>query len=172
MKKRDSYRLPEEKVAYIREHFHDTADQDIADALGISICTVKKYRTILGLRKDPEYISKVNRERAIQCGNGERINTPEAYAKRIQTKNEQYRRDKLMVKWGLKPKYNRHYRTEPRARLLQRNRLKRLGYIVDEQNLVAYWTEDTKRAVRIERIPRGTKKGSIKAYYSFAEWIG
>ena len=74
----------------------------------------------------------------------------------------------MRIRWGLKPKTNRHFRIEPKARLLQRNRLERLGYIVDKENLIAYYTPETKRATRIERVPRGQKIGSIRGWYDFA----
>ena len=32
--------------------------------------------------------------------------------------------------------------------------LKRRGYVLDETNLIAYWTPDTRRAVRLEKGPR------------------
>lgn len=164
--------MSDEDKAYLIEHFHNTPDQELADHLGISVFTVKSNRTKLGLKKDKEYISNLNKERAIKCGNGKRINTPEAYAKRVVTMQKKMDADRLRIKWGMEQKTKRHYRLEPVAKLSQRNRLKRLGYIIDEKNLVAYWTEETHRAPRIERVPRGTKKGTIRAYYSFEKWIG
>ena len=161
--------LSKEDIRTLVEMFPDHSDREIAEALGISICTVKSRRTKMGLRKSPEYLSRINRERAVRCGDAERLNTKEAVAKRVKTMGEKIRTDKMRLKWGMEQRTKRHFRTEPRERLFQRNRLRRLGYVVDEQNLVAYWTPETHRAVRLERIRRGEKKGSLKCWYDFAE---
>lgn len=170
--KRKTYRLTDEEVRYIRENYPDMTNEDIARNLSISVAVVKKYRTKLGLRKSRDYISAAMRETAIKCGNSARINTPAAYAKREETMRKQIKTDRARLRFGLEPKSNRHYRTEPRGKLLQRNRLQRLGYIVDEKNLIAYWTPGTHRAKRLEAIPRGVQKGSIKPYYDFRPYDG
>lgn len=168
LKKRSASRLSDEQIEYLKEHFHDTPDDELAEVMGISVYTVRARRTKLGLKKDDEFLSKMRSEVAKRCGNGARINTPEAYAKREKKLKENYERDKMRIRWGLEPLCKgRHYRREPVARLLQRNRLQRMGYIIDEQNLIAYYTDDTQRATRLEAIPRGVKKGTIKPYYEF-----
>ena len=167
-----SRNLSEEQIAYLKEHFHNTSDEELAKAMGLSVYTIKSRRTKHGLRKDKEYIRKINSERARKYNNADRINTPEAYAKRAVTRAKLYEQEKIRIKWGLEQKTKRHFRTEPANKLNQRNRLKRQGYIIDEKNLIAYWTKETKRAPRLEAIPRGVKKGTIKPYYEFREWIG
>lgn len=161
--------LSKEEIRTLVEMFPNHSDREIAEALRISICTVKSRRTKMGLRKSPEYLSMINRERAIRCGDAERLNTKEAVAKRVKTMGEKIRKDRLRMKWGLEQQTKRHFRNEPTARLLQRNRLRRLGYVVDEKALVAYWTESTHRATRLEKLKRGEKKGSLKCWYDFAE---
>ena len=161
--------LSKEDIRTLVEMYPDHSDSEIAEALGISICTVKSRRTKMGLRKSKEYLSRINRERAIRCGNADRLNTPEAIARRVQTMGDTIRADKMRLKWGMEQRTKRHFRNEPTARLLQRNRLRRLGYVVDEKALVAYWTEGTHRATRLEKLKRGEKKGSLKCWYDFAE---
>lgn len=160
-------RLSEEQVAYIVEHYHDTSMADIAAALGISVHTVKSRRDKMKLHHDKEYISRINSERAIKCNNAERLNTPESREKSREARAALFRAEKARVTYGLPQKTKRRFTTEPRASLMQRNRLQRLGYIVDNKEKVAYWTEQTKRAVRIEKVPRGKKVGSIRCYYDF-----
>lgn len=161
--------LSEEEIRTLVEMFPDHSDAEIASALGISICTVKSRQRSMGLMKSREYLHRINRERAIRCGNAERLNTEVSVAKRVKTMGEKIRKDKLRIKWGLEQQTKRHFRNEPTARLMQRNRLRRLGYVVDEKALVAYWTEGTHRAKRLEKLKRGEKRGSMKCWYDFAE---
>jgi len=162
-----SRKIDDWKVGYLREHFHDTPDDTLAKTLGVSLHTVKAYRSKLGLRKDAEYISNLNRDRAIRCNNHERLNTPEAIAKRTATRAEIYKSELRRIKWGLEQKTNHHFRLEPRQKYEQRKYLKKRGYVVDNTTLTAYYTDSTLRCPRIEAIPRGTKKGLIKGWYDF-----
>ena len=160
--------LTPEQIEEIARRYPNESNESIAKSMGVSKWTIKRRADRHGWHKSKEYESRIYSEIAKKCNNAARINTPEAYAKRAATIKAQYAADKLRIKWGLKPIYgNRHYRREPRAKLLQRNRLQRLGYIVDEANLIAYWTAGTHRATRLEAVPRGTTKGSIHAYYDF-----
>jgi hypothetical protein len=43
---------------------------------------------------------------------------------------------------------------EPRGKTCHRWYLKKRGYILDEKELIAYWTEDTRRATILEKRPR------------------
>ena len=164
---RNNKRIDDWKIDYLREHFHDTADAVLAETLGVSIHTVKSYRRKLHLRKDAEYIRIVNRDRAIRCNNHERLNTPEAIAKRTATRAEVYKKEMMRIRWGLEQKTNRHFRLEPKQKQWQRKYLKSRGYIVDDENFIAYYTDSTIRSTRIESVPRGKRIGSIKAWYDF-----
>ena len=48
---------------------------------------------------------------------------------------------------------------QPRQKVLDRHYLKKRGYVIDEENRIAYWTKDTLRATRLEARP--------KRYYQF-----
>lgn len=50
----------------------------------------------------------------------------------------------------------------PIRKIQDRSYLKKRGYILDEVNVVAYWTPETRRAKRLEAGPR--------RYYKFAKW--
>ena len=162
--------IPQEKIAYIVEHYHDTSNLEIANALGISVSTVGRYKLVYGLKKDKEYMMERNLRYSMLPHNMDNLNTPDAIAKRVMTRKKSVQFDRMLVRWGLKQKTKIHLRFEPRGKLLQRNRLQRLGYIVDEKNLIAYWTDETHRATRLESIPRGERKGTIRPYYSFAPY--
>lgn len=167
MKKPKSKNLTSSQLAYIKEHYKNESNEKIAEALGLSKWTIKSRAEKHGWHKSKEFISSQCREVAIRCGNAKRINTPEAYAKREETMAKLIKVDRMRIKWGMTQATKRHFRLEPKAKLQQRNRLQRLGYIIDEANLIAYYTPGTHRATRIEAVPRGTTKGNIRAYYDF-----
>ena len=163
-----SKHLNQAQLEQIRQLYPDHSNEEIAEVMGLSKWTIKSRAEKHGWHKSKAYIAKVNHERAVQYENYKRINTPEAYAKREATLKRQYETERLRVRWGVHQLTKRHIRVESRARLLQRNRLQRLGYIIDQVNLIAYYTPETKRAPRIEKVPRGQKIGSIRGWYDFA----
>lgn len=169
MKKPKSKHLTPAQLEQIKQLYPDHSNEEIAGIMGLSKWTIKSRAEKHGWRKSKEFIVRQCREIAIKGGYGKRINTPESYAKREATLKKQYDIDKMRIRWGMLPaQKGRHYTSEPRARLFQRNRLERLGYIVDKENLIAYYTPETKRATRIEKVPRGKQVGSIHGWYDFA----
>ena len=168
MKKPKSKHLTPAQLEQIKLLYPDHSNEEIAGIMGLSKWTIRSRAEKNGWHKSDAYKSALCREVAIKYNNAERINNPESYAKRAATRKKLYEADMMRIRWGLEPKTNRHFRIEPKARLLQRNRLERLGYIVDKENLIAYYTPETKRATRIERVPRGHKIGSIRGWYDFA----
>lgn len=161
--------LSEEEIRTLVEMYPDHSNTEIAAALGISVYTVKSRQAKMGLRKSRAYESARRSRLALECGNASRLNTPEAIDRRVAAIKRRYEVERIRLSAGLEQKTKRHLRLEPRGRLLQRNRLRRLGYVVDEKALVAYWTESTHRAVRLEKLKRGEKRGSLKCWYNFAE---
>ena len=82
--------------------------------------------------------------------------------KAAETWKETFREDRCRRRWGLPQKTKLRVAQTPRQRLLDRCYLKGRGYILDEANLVAYWTPETRRATRLEKMPR--------RFYKFAEY--
>lgn len=167
-RKRKSKHLTPEQIEELARRYPNESNEELAKSFGVSVYTIKSRKEKHGWNKSREYTSRLYSKIAKENNNAARINTPEAYAKRENTIRERFASDRIRIKWGLDPVWKkRHYRREPRAKLLQRNRLQRLGYIVDETNLIAYYTPGTHRAKRLEAIPRGTTKGNIHPYYDF-----
>lgn len=168
MKKRRKRKLNASELKYLIRNYPDTPNEVLAKKLRVSIWTIKSRATKHKLDKSPQFISRLRSDIAVKCDNAARLNTKQAKLKREKTMKQRYGNDTTRIRWGLEPvSKNRHYRREPRARLLQRNRLQRLGYIIDQETLTAYYTNKTHRAVRLEKIQRGTRKGKIMPYYDF-----
>lgn len=75
-----------------------------------------------------------------------------------------YEEDRIRYKWGLTQLSNLKVSQQPRRKILDRCYLKRRGYILDEANVIAYWTPETRRAKRLEAAPR--------RYYIFKPYPG
>lgn len=162
-------RWTEQMRSYLREKYADGDNSAIAEHFGVTERAVQSQASFLGIRKSREYESARLSRIAKEIGSSGHLNTPSAIAKRVETRKRIFRTERARIMFGLEQQTGIHIRTESRAKMLQRNRLQRLGYVIDDANLVAYWTPDTHRAVRLERIKRGEKHGSMKCYYDFAE---
>lgn len=79
-------------------------------------------------------------------------------AKRKKTFEE----ERVRKKWGFEQKTKLRVTRQPHQKILDRCYLKKLGYILDEVNVIAYWTPETRRATRLEAAPR--------RFYKFAEY--
>lgn len=162
-------RWTEQMRSYLREKYADGDNSDLAERLGVTEKAVQSQASFLGMRKSREYESARLSRIAKEIGSSRNLNTPEAIAKRVETRNRMFRTERARIMFGLEQQTGIHIRTELRAKMLQRNRLQRLGYVVDDSRLVAYWTPETHRAIRLERLSRGEKSGSMKCYFDFAE---
>ena len=78
--------------------------------------------------------------------------------KRIERSAESLRKtlreEKARMLFGVPRKTRLRVVKEPRGKTCQRWYLKKRGYILDERELIAYWTEDTRRATILEGKPR------------------
>ena len=82
--------------------------------------------------------------------------------KAAETWKETFKEDRCRRRWGLQQKTRLRVKQTPRQRILDRCYLKKRGYILDETNVVAYWTPETHRATRLEAAPR--------RFYKFADY--
>lgn len=162
-------RWTEQMRSYLREKYADGDNPSIAEHLGVTVRAVQSKASFLGIHKSREYESARLSRIAKEKESAWHLNTREAIAKRVETRKRMFRTERARIMFGLEQQTGIHIRTESRAKMLQRNRLQRLGYVIDDANLIAYWTPGTHRARRLERLSRGEKRGSIKCYYDFAE---
>lgn len=158
--------LTEEQITFIRRNFATMRNQDIADALGISRSGVTNVQKIYHLRKSPEFASflavKAGKASNLARG-GKALNiTPEVIEKRVASYRRTLREERARVVFGLPQKTKANVKRQPRRKCSQRAYLKKLGYLLDEPNCVAYYTQDTTRAVRMERNWDGKRN-----YYKF-----
>lgn len=157
--------LTEEQVLFIRKHFRNTTNQDIADAIGVSRSAVSCVQKRYGLTKSCEHnhLMGVKAGKASSAARGGKALgiTPEIIGKRVESYRQTFREERARWVFGLPQRTKIRVRKQPRKKCHQRAYLKHLGYILDETNNIAYYTPDTTRAVRMEKY---TNK---KSYYKF-----
>jgi len=83
----------------------------------------------------------------------------QACAKAQASRAKTFRWERARRTFGVPQKTKLKVFQQPRQRILDRCYLKKRGYIIDEQNFIAYWTPETQRATRLEARP--------KRYYRF-----
>lgn len=81
---------------------------------------------------------------------GERKRVEKSAASRRKT----FKVERARKLFGLPQQTKLRVIAEPRGKTCHRWYLKKRGYILDEKELIAYWTEDTRRATILEKRPR------------------
>ena len=150
--------ITDEQVLYIRKHFKNEKNQALADAVGVSRSTVTRIQQQYHLSKSPEY----NHERLVRAGKASVVSrenktlglTPESIVKRIASYKKTFREERARATFGLPQRTKMKVNRQPTKKCHHRSYLKQLGYILDEENVIAYWTDDTVRAVKLEAQPR------------------
>lgn len=161
--------LTKEQIAYIRERYPNTTNHVLAKEMGLARSTICRVAYANHLKKTPEHYSEMGRKAgtassAARGGACFGVYTPEIIAKRAETFKRVFREDQIRWKWGLPPKTKLRVRKQPKAKCNQRAYLKKQGYILDNENNIAYYTENTHRATRMEAY---TKK---KCYFKFKQY--
>lgn len=164
-------RLTSKQLNYVLDNFADMTNPELAEAIGVSrscICNIQQ-RYNLKKSKEHYHLMGVRAGKASDKARGGKWPgmCQEVIDKRAATYNATRKSEEIRYKWGLPQKTKIRLRKEPRQKHDQRIRLEKFGYIIDEANLIAYYTEQTRRATRLEKIPRGQKIGSMKSFYDF-----
>ena len=156
--------LTPEQEAWLRDTFPVTASHEVCRKLGVSMRTLYRLVRELGLKKDSDYLRHM--EQRFQKGHNSwapldeqgRLNRKKSMSDKM--KNH-FRIDRARAHFGLERLTRLHVIAEPRKKTSDRHYLKSRGYILDEVNIIAYWTPETRRATRLEAAPR--------RFYKFAE---
>lgn len=74
--------------------------------------------------------------------------------KSAESRRKTFKLERARKLFGLPQKTRMRVLREPRGKILDRYYLKKRGYILDESELIAYWTPETRRSPRLEAGPR------------------
>lgn len=159
--------LTEEKVAEIRRLFPNHTKQELRELTGVCLSSIDRIQARYHLRKSPAHIHAVGvkaGKASARARNYEPIHfTPEMLARRAESYRKTFREEQVRRKWGVHQLTKIRVLRQPKQKCSQRSYLKKLGYIIDEANCIAYYTPETTRAVKMER--DWSKK--IHQYYKF-----
>lgn len=159
--------LTQEQIDLVRRLFPNHTKPELKAITGLGLSSIDRIQARYGLRKSPEHIHGM----AVKAGKAsakardyEPIHfTPEMLARRSATYRKTFREEQIRRKWGVHQLTKIKVLRQPKQKVSQRSYLKKLGYILDEPNCIAYWTEETTRAVKMER--DWSKK--VHQYYKF-----
>ena len=77
-----------------------------------------------------------------------------AHKRAVEKRKNTFREERARKLWGFEQRTRLRVISQPRQKILDRSYLKRRGYVLDEANCIAYWTESTQRATKLEAGPR------------------
>lgn len=160
--------LTKEQVAEVRRLFPDHTKQEIREMTGFGLSTIDRIQARFHLRKSQEHLHNMGvragkASSIARGGDNSACYTPEAIAKRVASYKRTFREEQVRRSWGIRQLTKIKVLRQPKQKVSQRSYLKSLGYILDEQNCIAYYTEETTRAVKMER--NWSKR--IHQYYKF-----
>ena len=175
--------LTDEQVAWLKDNYATSLNDAIRKHLGISMRTLNRFAKTLGLSKDRDAIEVLRCERiAVEAhkrallgkckphpenGLKTRFKTgykarerfgeekfAEMHRKTVETRRKTYLEERARVAFGLPQRTKMRVSRQPRQKIYQRYYLKKHGYILDEPNCIAYWTDATQRATKLEAMPK------------------
>jgi len=150
--------LTQDQLDWIAEHYLETPREEVCAKFGFSLSHLTKVVNQLGVHR-PKYryakgvnnLQRLGYEREMER------------RKKVSAKmKELWRIERARARFGLDRQTRLHVIPQPQKKLTDRYYLRKRGYILDEENLIAYWTPETKRSYTLERKPR--------RYYKFAEY--
>ena len=176
--------LTDEQEQYLRENYATVIHHTICQHLGISVRTLVRMARARGLVKDMEAIAGQKAERiskalrhlsiigelkitAPENGRKSRFKkgfkpaelfgeekVKEANRKAAESRGKVFKEERARVAFGLPQKTKLRVIRQPRQKILDRCYFKRLGYIIDDANNIAYYTDTTRRATVLESRPK------------------
>lgn len=184
MKPANKIILTPEQEQYLRDNYATVIHHTLCKHLGVSVRTLVRMAKARGLVKDMEAIAGQKSERisaalrhlsrigklkhsgpengkATRFKNGFHAKElfgeekfAEMHRKAAEARRKTLREERARVAFGLPQRTKLRVKRQPRQKIEDRCYLKRLGYILDEANNIAYYTESTRRATVLESRPK------------------
>lgn len=182
--------LSDEQDMYLVKNYATVLNATLCQELGISARTLARLARERNLQKDMEAIESQRRKKLSESvrralrrkgtirhpENGIKTRFKpgfnpielfgeekfrEAHKKAIEARKKRFLEEHARVTFGLPQKTKMRVIRQPRQKILDRSYLKRRGYIIDDKENIAYWTDETRRATRLEARP--------KRFYTFKQ---
>ena len=167
---RKGEKLPNEQIEFVRRNYSDCPNSELIAKTGMSLSSLMRIKGRYHLYKSDEQLRRAGAaggraSAAARDGLQASCYSPEAIAKRSASYRQTMKMERARVLFGLEQKTKIKIRREPSRKTDQRSYLKRRGYIIDEHELIAYYTPDTRRATRLEKGIYG------RSYYAFKPYV-
>ena len=176
--------LTPEQEQYLQDNYATVIHHTLCEHLGISTRTLVRMARARGLVKDMKAIEGQKRERiskalrhlsvigelkvtAPQNGIKSRFKkgfnptelfgeekVKEMHKKSAESRRRVFIEERARVTFGLPQRTKLRVVRQPRQKIEDRCYLKRIGYIIDDVNNIAYWTPETRRATVLESRPK------------------
>ena len=152
--------------------FPDHTNKEILAITGMSLSSLQRIQAKYHLRKSKVHLSEVGARggsASIEARGKDvsYLNTSEAIAKRAESWKKLYRQEDARVRWGLEQQTRIRLRHGCKPLWQQACYLRHRGYEVDEKNKVAYYTKETHRAIRLEKLGRRNSTPGMRCYFDF-----
>ena len=175
--------LTPEQEAYLRDNYATVIHHTMCQVLGISKRTLIRFAKQRGLVKDMDALVEQKAARiseslkrkylvegfrgnpenglvsrfkpgysAVEFFGKERL--MEMRRKSAESRKKRFAEERARVTFGLPQKTRLNVKKQPRKKIQDRCYLKMRGYIIDEANCIAYYTDQTRRATKLEAMPR------------------
>ena len=164
--------LTSEQIRLVVRLFPDHTKKEIRELTGVGLSSIDRIQSRYHLRKSPEHLHNMGvkagkASNLARGGDSSACYTPEAVAKRVASYKARYKTEDMRARWGLPQQTKMRLQHGTKHYHDQTSYLRHLGYVVDEVQKVAYFTPDTHRATRLEKMKRGERKGEFHCYYDF-----
>ena len=174
--------LDDRQLDYLVRHFKDTDNGYLALRLGISESSLHRLARRFGLKKTKAHCRQMQKEateaakrshmkngtyppKGFRIPNSEKYwfkpgHKEKAATKRLRieeaarTRRDTIRNERMRLLRGEPQQTMRKLTRQPDRKVKDRHYLKTRGYVIDDAASTAYYTEDTRRAVRLEKSPR------------------
>ncbi len=165
-------RLTREQIRAVIRLFPNHTKKEIRNLTGVGLSSIDRIQMQYRLRKSAEHLHNMGvragkASNIARGGDSSSCYTPEAIAKRVASYKERYQMEDMRARWGLPQLTKMRLKSGPKHYHDQTSYLRHLGYIVDKEKKIAYYTADTHRATRLEKLKRGEKKGEFHCFYDF-----
>ena len=143
--------LTDEQIAWLKEVYPNMRNEDIARRLGMAKPTLRRFILQYGLKKSEEYYNRSRYQPGHDRTRERGVEAEKLRAQRISESNRRVRKkEHARVLFGLPQRTKLSVVRQNRGRVSFRYYLKKKGYILDEENRIAYYDEHTRRSKRME----------------------
>lgn len=152
--------LTEEQKQWVRDHYNELLNDEMAEHLGVSRSFVIRYMRLNGLRRSKDSLFRIHQRFGRQNGLIYQQKSDEEKkaitCKKVERRHEIVESERLRIRWGLEQRTKMQLVRMSKAKVLMRLRLRRNGYVETGRNVFV-----VPLVRHLEQERRATEKYSI-----------